>query len=144
MRREEEASQKREKEELDKRLEAARKKLEEEKQGRHRQVLEADRIRDQAIAKKSKAEREVQAKGHFQYKACFGKCNHPDCRKNKKEHFGSTIIATTLGFCQLLLSQLRRSWPRLKLRLMLPGTIPCSWQLRQRPRWKRRHSRQKR
>ena len=53
------------------------------------EVLEADRIRDLAFAKKSRVEREVQAKGHLQYKACFGKCNHADCRKKKKEHFGS-------------------------------------------------------
>jgi colicin import membrane protein len=74
---------------LDKRLEAARKRFQEEKQKRHRPGLEADRIRDLAVAKKSRAEREVQAKGHLQYKACFGKCNHPDCRKKKRELFGS-------------------------------------------------------
>ena len=64
--------------------------------------------------------------------------------RRKRSTLGRTIIAMTLGFWQLLLSQPRRSWPRLKLRRMLPGTIPPSWQLRQRPRWKRRHTMQKR
>ena len=85
VRRVEEARHKCEEDEITKRLEQARKTLELERVERHRPVLEAERIIEIAKGEKVKAESEAQANN--QYKACFGKCNHPDCTKLKKEHF---------------------------------------------------------
>ena len=93
MRRGEEANQERdslrEEDELRKRVEAARQRLEEEQRERHRPILEIDRIIKMADSKQKRAESEAQTKGPKRYQGCFGKCNNRECRKLKEEHFES-------------------------------------------------------
>ena len=74
--------------------------------------MESDRIVDLANAQKSKAESETQTKGPKQYKGCFGKCNHPDCRKSKQDHFepdkychDPRVLAAALATCTEKLTQ---------------------------------------
>jgi hypothetical protein len=76
-RQQQESSQRREEDHLQK----ARKELEDETVGRHSRVVEAEKIVAMADAEKKRAESAKQTKGPERYKAFFGKCNHPDCRK---------------------------------------------------------------
>ena len=89
--REDELSLKREEYEMKKRHEAARAVREQEKQRRYRPILEAEAAVGSAEKREAAAQSEAQARGAMQYKACFGKCNHRECRRAKKEHFGPDL-----------------------------------------------------
>ena len=89
--REDELSLKREEYEMKKRHEAARAVREQEKQRRYRPILEAEAAVGSAEKREAAAQSEAQARGAMQYKACVGKCNHRECRRAKKEHFGPDL-----------------------------------------------------